>query len=300
MNKSELKLRLNELEIGDFYLKIEPLLKNAIRLNLTSISENKIGVGKSKIGGKPDLPSEQNWVFETNNEIVIEKKYFFFNKKTQIEITKPLSFVAQINLSEIQNYDIENLLPKKGMLYFFYTAEQNAWGFDISDKNKFKVLFYDGDLSNLKSREFPESLENFGKFKCCELSFESEISLPCSDNEIYTILNEKENDLIFDELLNEENINKLLGHSDIIQNEMEMECELVTNGIYCGDPSGYENPKAKELEPNAKDWQLLFQIDSNDDAEMMWGDCGRLYFWIKNEDLKNKIFDNCWVILQCF
>ncbi len=80
---------------------------------------------------------------------------------------------------------------------------------------------------------------------------------------------------------------------------MELECELVTNGLYCGDPSGYNDPKAKTLEPNAKKWRLLLQIDSNEENEMMWGDVGRLYFWIKKDDLINKNFDKSWFSLQC-
>jgi uncharacterized protein YwqG len=300
MNKFDLKEKFEEFKIGSFYNIIEPTLKNAIRIKLNPVSENKIDIGKSKIGGKPDLPLNQKWFTETNIEIIKEKKLFFLNKKSEKEITRSLSFLAQINLSEIKNYDTENLLPKSGILYFFYSSEQSSWGFDFADRNKFKVFFYDDDLNNLRRNEFPENLEEDGKFKSCELNFESEVSLPSCDNEIYGKLKEEEMDLIFEEILNEETINKLLGHSDIIQNEMELECELVTNGIYCGDPSGFNNPKAKELEKNAKDWQLLFQIDTNEEAEMMWGDCGRIYFWIKKEDLKNKNFENCWMILQCF
>ena len=69
------------------------------------------------------------------------------------------------------------------------------------------------------------------------------------------------------------NANKLLGYSDNIQGEMELECELVTNGLYCGNASGYTDPKRKMLEPNAKKWRLLLQIDSNEENGMMWGDC---------------------------
>ncbi|MFD2907413.1 YwqG family protein [Flavobacterium ardleyense] len=300
MNKFDLKEKFTELKIGSCYNIIEPTLKNAIRVKLNQVSENKIDIGQSKIGGKPDLPLNQKWFTETNIEIIQEKKLFFLNKKSEKEITKSLSFLAQINLSEIKNYDTENLLPQSGMLYFFYSSAQSAWGFDFKDINKFKVFFYDEDLNNLRRNEFPENLEEDGKFKSCELKFESEISLPSCDSEIYERLKEEEMDLIFEEILNEETVNKLLGHPDIIQNEMELECELVTNGIYCGDASGYNNPKAKELEKNAKDWQLLFQIDTNEEAEMMWGDCGRIYFWIKKEDLKNKNFENCWMILQCY
>jgi len=37
----------------------------------------------------------------------------------------------------------------------------------------------------------------------------------------------------------------------------------------------------------------------DDDAGMMWGDCGRLYFWIRKADLAEGRFDKCWMILQC-
>ena len=73
-----------------------------------------------------------------------------------------------------------------------------------------------------------------------------------------------------------------------------------SNGLYCSDASGYKDPRAKELESGAKDWRLLLQIDSDDKASMMWGDSGRLYFWIRQDDLQNKRFEKTWVILQCY
>jgi uncharacterized protein YwqG len=41
------------------------------------------------------------------------------------------------------------------------------------------------------------------------------------------------------------------------------------------------------------------QIDTDDDGGMMWGDCGRLYFWITDDALQRRAFDECWMILQC-
>ena len=79
--------------------------------------------------------------------------------------------------------------------------------------------------------------------------------------------------------------NKLLGHSDNIQGGMELECEYVTNGIYCGDPSGYQQAKKLGLHKNAARWSLLMQVESNEELGMMWGDLGRLYLWITDEDL---------------
>jgi len=46
---------------------------------------------------------------------------------------------------------------------------------------------------------------------------------------------------------------------------------------------------------------LLCQISSFDEdgAELMFGDCGLIYFSIKKEDLEKKNFDNIWLVLQC-
>ena len=94
---------------------------------------------------------------------------------------------------------------------------------------------------------------------------------------------------------------KLLGHSENIQGDMELECQLVTNGLYCGDPSGYQDPRAAALIAGAADWVLLLQIDSDEDnCGMMWGDSGRIYLWIRREDLQARRFAQAHLILQCY
>jgi len=297
-NKEQLFDRLKANGLDKYFDKLEPIVRNTIRLYLTSCSDDEIPVGQSKIGGQPDLPASFSWFTETNT--IISKKLWIFGKETEQTITKSLSFIAQINLSEISQFDSENLLPKSGILYFFYTEAQDAWGFDTKDQNKFKIIYFDEDLTTLKRFDFPVDLEN-SRFKPCSIEAKQEISLPSYgyglDEEMS--FTDDEADIYYDKIYEDGNINKLLGYSDNIQGEMELECELETNGLFCGDPSGYDDPRAKKLEPNAKNWRLLLQIDSNDANEMMWGDCGRLYFWIKKEDLINKQFDRAWISLQC-
>jgi uncharacterized protein YwqG len=92
---------------------------------------------------------------------------------------------------------------------------------------------------------------------------------------------------------------KLLGHAQPVQNPMELECALVTGGLYCGDQTGYEDPRAEALGRQADRWRLLLQLDTDDNATMMWGDVGMLYFWIRDDDLKALRFDRTWTILQC-
>jgi uncharacterized protein YwqG len=80
---------------------------------------------------------------------------------------------------------------------------------------------------------------------------------------------------------------------------MELECQLVSNGVYCGEPSEDDSPETRALEGGAKDWRLLLQVDSDDDLGVTWGDLGSLYFWIRESDARSGRFDNCWVVLQC-
>jgi uncharacterized protein YwqG len=63
------------------------------------------------------------------------------------------------------------------------------------------------------------------------------------------------------------------------------------------DGAGYGDPRVKKLEAGKSEWMLLLQIDSDDDAKMMWGDTGMLYFWIRKNDLKKLRFDHVWLIV---
>lgn len=258
--------------------------RNAIRLSTEKIEEDNIPLGNTKIGGRPDIPNGFEW-----------PRYY----------DKILSFIAQINLSEIECLDTEKILPTSGILYFFYDCEQEVWGFDPDDKGGWKVIYLEENSNTLIRKEIPGEVPDYAKYPASKVCIKNEISLPAWESTYIDSLNltEEEQDEYFDliERVIEENqpINKILGHPDQIQGDMQLECQLVSNGLYCGDETGYESPKRVELEKNKKSWRLLFQIDSEENAHMMWGDLGRLYFWIKEEDLKKGDFDKAWMVLQC-
>jgi Domain of unknown function (DUF1963) len=70
--------------------------------------------------------------------------------------------------------------------------------------------------------------------------------------------------------------------------DMRLECQLATNGIFCGDGTGYRDPRLEALRPGAADWRLLLQIDSEDGVDMMWRNVGRIFNWIKHADLPDR------------
>ncbi|GAA0533157.1 hypothetical protein GCM10010172_12510 [Paractinoplanes ferrugineus] len=47
-------------------------------------------------------------------------------------------------------------------------------------------------------------------------------------------------------------------------------------------------------------WTSLVQIDSDNDTEMVWGDCGSLYWVRRRDDLAAGRFDAAAFIFQCY
>ncbi|MBQ2691082.1 MAG: DUF1963 domain-containing protein [Clostridia bacterium] len=282
------KMMLENYGLSDCANKIISHAKNAIYIELDDVAdENDIPVGSSKIGGNPDLPNGVSWPKDEAND-------------------RWLSFLCQINFKEVKPYDIENKLPDKGMLFFFYdwSVDGSPWGYDPKDASGKAVIYYDGDMSCLHRAEIPEKLKDEGYFaEPCRLSFEQRMDIPSTYSGIMDIigLSPEDSDKYYDvcEEFDEESVNKLLGHSNNIQGDMELECELVANGLYCGDGTGYEEGAKRGLDKNVAHWNLLLQIDSYEDLGLMWGDCGRLYFWITAEDLEARNFEKTWLILQC-
>jgi uncharacterized protein YwqG len=282
MTKKELKELFRQNRMSSVWNMVEPKLKNAVRIQLQPCEESRISLGQSKIGGLPDLPQGQTW--------------FYYNEQ-------PMSFVAQINLAEVAPFDIDNRLPNEGILYFFYDAEQAAWGFDPKHKGASKVFYFNGDFNLLQTQSAPDALDDSAIFAPAALEFSSQVNMPDYESDLlYDIDLEDEEYALYsqlDEAINDRDyLNKILGHANNIQSGMELECELVRNGLYCGDSSGFKSPKAKALKRQIENWHLLLQVDSNDQLNMIWGDAGRLFFWIREEDLKSRNFDAAWLMLQ--
>lgn len=218
----------------------------------------------------------------------------------------PLAFLGQLSLREVTAIAPLPGWPRKGVLAFFYDASQ-IWGYDPLDRCHCRVLFYPEE-ERLTPTEFPTTLSADAHFPSRSLEFRCEWTLP-------TYLELNNGDLVvwkmneYSDLLAKLNsggeaqarlVHRVGGYPQEIQGDMRLKCQLVTNGLYCGDRSGYQDPRRAELEKGASDWQLLAQFDS-DEAQLgwMWGDVGRVYFWARRQEIEATDFTNCWAILQC-
>ncbi|WHY79791.1 YwqG family protein [Neobacillus sp. WH10] len=280
-----LDLLLNEFELFNKKQEILLAIKPAIGIRRIEESEDNIPIGASKLGGSPDLPPHLEFPQYDNGF---------------------LTFLAQINLDEAKSFDVDNILPEKGVLYFFYDIIEQPWGFDKEDNGCFKILYFDGENSELTRSNYPEITDEYFPLQSFKMEFFQHHTLP-EDPECLD-LDEEETDNYwdfrsqvmqpYDEHENAFPAHYMLGEPFNIQNDVFEEI------IYYGneDKYGPDGWKKNELEISAKSNELvlLFQIDSDDDLDVMWGDAGMLYFCINKNDLQAKQFDKVEFILQCY
>ena len=79
-----------------------------------------------------------------------------------------------------------------------------------------------------------------------------------------------------------------------VQHSLFHECQLTSNGVTRGRSDHLERRRERihELEAGVKDWRLLLQIGSDRNGpNWTWGDMGRLYFCIRDDDLAARRFE---------
>jgi uncharacterized protein YwqG len=266
-----------DIPIRDVSSLVSPLTTPAVQLFKDRIASF------SHFGGSPDLPQNIEWP-----------------EKDGVK----LGFLARLSLAEIQNKLIVDWLPKSGALLFFYDMENQPWGFDPNDRGSWAVLLV---------ADLPAPIEQFSDgpngndspFAHQNVSFRSIHVLPSWERDAIRSLqlSEKESDEYFklsDMPFREMPKHQIAGFPAIVQGDgMELESQLASNGIYCGNPEGYKDPRVPSLTESAKNWRLLLQIDTDDSLDVMWGDCGTIYFWVEENEARTGNFENTWLILQC-
>ena len=231
--------------------RVKRCVRPSLRLRTTVTSVDSLELGQSRIGGQPDLPPEFEWPRFDG---------------------LALSFMAQFDLATVAAQPSVLPLPKQGNLAFFYDSEQRTWGFDPKDRGSAVVAYFAGPASSLIRTELPADVSEAGRFPCCKLHYTPDQNLADAWSAYYDPeLSDEEKTLLFNyhDAVREESktpLHRLGGHADCVQNPMELECQLVTNGLYCGSATGYEDPRRHILAPGALDWRLLLQVDSDDMA----------------------------------
>lgn len=214
-----------------------------------------------------------------------------------------LGFLGRLSLTEVQAADPVPWLPGEGALLFFYDLDEQPWGFDPKDHDCCAVLLVP-DLDEPVEPEGGDASDD-PPIARRNVGFRRIATMPTTErDEVKALrLTKRELDAYTDLLetpYDEQPKHQVGGFPSPVQGDgMELDCQLASNGLYCGNSSGYEDPRAAELEPGAADWRLLLQLDTDDDLKVMWGDCGTLYFWVKQHEARVGELSGAWLILQC-
>ena len=136
---------------------------NGIKLKISKPTD-KLPAGSSKLFGNPDVWDGFEWPhIEENGE-----KY-------------DLTFLCQINCTEVSALEKEGWLPQSGILYFFYDLDTMP---EMSNSRSARVLWYNGELSALHEMLLTDEDGNSLSFSEQKIDFEASDA----DEESYSLL----------------------------------------------------------------------------------------------------------------
>lgn len=214
--------------------------------------------GFSKLGGEPQLPDFLPWPTTRG---------------------RPCAFLVQIELSALQSHAPPDWLPDAGFLFAFVDLEAHGFADQVT------VLFHRDSSGQprpppARGLRYPER----------PAAFEPYMSMPSLDwmgvdlSEIDVTEDElDELSALPDEPFGDEIQHRIGGYPSELQGgQMAVECELIRRGL----PAGGETEVTPAILRASKSWRMLFQIDSDPALKMNWGDGGRLYVFVREQDAK--------------
>jgi len=275
----QLEKRTLEEVLGEDFPAVSALARPRIRL-VAAAGAGTDPAGRTKLGGPPDMPDSLAWPDLKGN---------------------PLAFVGQIDLDAIARLPGREILSSRGLLLFFYDMELQYGFVDFGRTGFWRVLHATGPAV---PRRAPAATHELAIYPEVRLSAASDTQLPDPDSidylvELNTELRDQYADAYYDLPRSSGPSHQLFGFPEAVQNDVFQECQLDANGLGEAGRKGMLDPEWPALKLGVKDWRLLLQVDSDDQAGMLWGDAGMLYFCIRDEDLREADFEKVWMVFQC-
>jgi|SRR5688572_1867367 len=292
----DLKRKLADAGLPAVAQSITQLARPCYRVVRALTAEEQIPLGTSKFGGSPDVPAD-----------------FVWPQTPDATKSEPMEFVGQVRLADLPG-PLPEPAPQSGLLSFFTrwsggrvfyfpegTLLQRTPGpyapVEPAPSGLWQTL-----RSGLKRRADPRHT-----YRAASLKFAPALSPPDGTSSMIEELNLSEADSeAYIELCEEwwtsdagEDAvqHQMFGHAHTVQNEMELGCDFQRRG----EKERWDLPRERYIAA-ARDWVLLLQVDSDDGKSgpgWMWGDGGKVYFWIHREDLATRAFDRAIAEEQC-
>jgi hypothetical protein len=216
-----------------------------------------------------------------------------------------MDFLAQLDLAALGIAG----LPATGWLLFFFDADEQPWGFEAEDAGGGAVVHVDASRAELARTARPAG-GVLPPSAGCELGLRLTVDIPDAWDSLVEHLELEDRIGELAEVAaaivgaaGREPYNHVFGHPQPLQAFSRSDCQLVARGIFPVDlerASRRDRRRANErLQSHPESWRLLLQLDSDPAPGWTWADAGRLYFWIRDDDLAAANFANVVVFLQC-
>lgn len=240
------------------------LIRPAIRSDPASTGHPDLG--SSKLGGSPDVPP--SWEWPTHN-------------------TSPLCFLAQFRMADLRGLIDADLLPRDGLLSFFFGECAYPTPFSPSCRDELSVarVYHFGDR-DLHQAVLPDSMSD--QARCWNLLFKQIWEMPedpfhYATHDLYQGLASVDRDSLIEILVENGPASgpvKLLGYPSRGQEGcLQLSCECLHRQVPMPDSP------SEELRGAAVAWELLAQFSMSDRRVWPFGSDGYLCFWIRESDL---------------
>lgn len=271
----------------------------AIGVSAYAVDERRLTIGASKIGGLPDLPEGVAWP---------EVRGY------------PLSFVAQVNLADVGLYDEEQILPVQGLLSFFFGSNRDLeLDADEDDQYDYMTFYCGSDHHNLNLRRQEPAANlllgspsnaSYGRiYRACQMGFWRKLTLPDVDtvniesleltiperNAYIDMYLERTDDLVRQP---RSRSHQILGYPRQLEFNPLISCYLASTNRSVVDWTSGTPAEQAEIEHEVRNWRLLLQLDSDEQARMNWETMGMVYFGMTDEDLRIQRFDRIQAVMH--
>lgn len=248
------------------------LIRPGLHLRSAEPGEPEVG----RLGGLPALPQDVTWPLWEGHG--------------------PLSFVASIDCGQLPSNALNIALPAEGILLFFYRHPR--WDDDgtviessAPETQEGARVVYVPPGTQIAEREPPEGVDPYPPVRLAADLIATgpdwehpalRAALNGVSDEDRAFMDDPMNSDPFRMAMGELNLelgpqHRVGGYADPIQGSVEVDVAQVQ----LGGRVAYDDPALHE---EAQRWTLLAQIDSDDSAGMVWGDCGALYWLVRRED----------------
>jgi hypothetical protein len=242
------------------------LLRPAVRLVFTT----EPGTAVARLGGLPSLPDDVEWPTWPGHG--------------------PLSFVGELACERLAAFPLDIPFPSTGRLLFFYRdgsyddEPETVGTWDASTLQGARAIHVDGG----SPRPAPEGTTTYPEQRYAGRAIvtapdwqhpDLEAAFGSPGRDATSLMTHPVAADVFTEELRARHHgpgHQVGGYADPIQGPVEQEVAVAAlgNQVHPGDP---------RLEEEAGRWELLLQVDTDDDVEMVWGDAGALY-WMTRGD----------------